>query len=309
MSKLVSSSLKLQLFFAVLVSLATAALIFGITIFAGNALLDRTVYGQAFARKMAERQISSLQDYIYESSISLENLQRLNAWFSRGKKIYLTVYMDDTIIYESPFSGQTRGALDPQKFDPDMEDSSNEFVLTFQGGVEARAFLYYYAGGIYYFWLTALAWLAAFISFSLSFVMLINRKLDYISQLKRELDILSGGQLEYPVTLDGSDELGELAAGIDHMRRSIIEHQEIEKQMRSANSELITAMSHDLRTPLTSLLAYLEIIERKKYADEGQMHSLIHKCLDQTLRIKAMADKLFEYFLAYSTEWESVEME
>ncbi|MBR6628987.1 MAG: argininosuccinate synthase, partial [Bacteroidaceae bacterium] len=83
----------------------------------------------------------------------------------------------------------------------------------------------------------------------------------------------------------------------------------VEQQMRSANSELITAMSHDLRTPLTSLLAYLEIIERKKYVDEEQMYSLIHKSIGQTMRIKNMADKLFEYFLAYATEWEEAEME
>ncbi|MGN0354266.1 MAG: sensor histidine kinase [Muricoprocola sp.] len=79
--------------------------------------------------------------------------------------------------------------------------------------------------------------------------------------------------------------------------------------MRSANSELITAMSHDLRTPLTSLLAFLEIIERKKYKDEQQMDELIHKSVGQTMRIKQMADKLFSYFLAYSTEWEAVDME
>ena len=93
------------------------------------------------------------------------------------------------------------------------------------------------------------------------------------------------------------------------MRRSILKHQETEDQMRSANSELITAMSHDLRTPLTSLLAYLEIIERKKYADEAQMDQLVHKSIHQTLRIKNMADQLFEYFLVYATDWKNDEPE
>jgi signal transduction histidine kinase len=127
--------------------------------------------------------------------------------------------------------------------------------------------------------------------------------------LKKELDILSGGQLEYAVTVHGSDEIGKLAQGIDQMRRSILKHQELEDQMRSANSELITAMSHDLRTPLTSLLAYLEIIGRKKYTDEAQMDQLIQKSIGQTLRIKNMADQLFEYFLVYATDWESEETE
>ena len=93
------------------------------------------------------------------------------------------------------------------------------------------------------------------------------------------------------------------------MRKSILNHQEIENQMRSANSELITSMSHDLRTPLTSLLAYLELIERKKYADEEQMNSLIQKSVGQTMRIRDMADRLFRYFFVYATEWENSELE
>lgn len=190
-----------------------------------------------------------------------------------------------------------------------MEDPDNEYLLTLHGDVKVRAFLYYYAGDAFYFWMTVISGLLAFAAFSLCFIVLISRKVAYITRLKEELDILSCGQLEYPVTITGKDELGELASGIDQMRQSIIKHQEVENQMRSANSELITAMSHDLRTPLTSLLAYLEILERKKYSDEDQMQRLIHKSVAQTLRIKAMADKLFEYFLAYATEWESADME
>ena len=153
------------------------------------------------------------------------------------------------------------------------------------------------------------AGLLAFTAFSLCFVVLINRKVVYITQLKEELDIISGGQLEYPVTIIGQDELAELALGVDQMRRSIQKHNEIESQIRSANSELITAMSHDLRTPLTSLLAYLEIIERKKYTDEAQKDQLVHKSINQAMRIKTMADQLFEYFLVYATEWEPAQME
>lgn len=93
------------------------------------------------------------------------------------------------------------------------------------------------------------------------------------------------------------------------MRRSILAHQKAEDEMRAANSELVTAMSHDLRTPLTSLLAYLELIDRGKYADEAQLKHFISRSLDNTLRIKSMADKLFEYFLVYSSEWEHETME
>lgn len=309
MSKKIAESLKLQLFCAVLISLFSGVAIFGLSFLLGNTLLDKTVYGNSFSEQMADQQFSMLQDYVEEEKISLGNLQRLNAWCSRGEKVYLTIYHDGILVYESPVSGKTHTELPVQKYDLSEEDTDSKYTLTLSDDVTVRAFLYYYAGDAFYFWMTIISGLFAFFAFSLCFVVLIGRKVSYVAKLKEELDILSGGQLEYPVTIIGRDELGELALGIDQMRRSIIRHQDAESKMRSANSELITAMSHDLRTPLTSLLAYLEIIERKKYKNEQQMEELIHKSVGQTMRIKQMADKLFAYFLAYATEWEAVEME
>ena len=309
MSKRILKSLRLQLLSAVLISFAVAVLFFGISFCLGDTMLDKTVYGQTFAETMADQHFSQLQEYVEEESISLTNLQRLNPWCSRGDKVYLTLYQGDTLIYESPQSRRIRGDLYVQEYDPDLEDPENKYALVLEGGVTVRAFLYYYSGDAFYYGLLVLSGLVAFLAFSLCFVALISRKISYINLLKKELDILSGGQLEYAVTVHGSDEIGELALGIDQMRRSILKHQELEDQMRSANSELITAMSHDLRTPLTSLLAYLEIIERKKYADEAQMDQLVHKSIHQTLRIKNMADQLFEYFLVYATDWKNDEPE
>lgn len=309
MNKRIHKSLRLQLLSAVLISFAVSLAAFGVAYFLGDTMLDKTVYGQTFAETMADQHFSQLQEYVEEESISLTNLQRLNPWCSRGDKVYLTLYQGDTLIYESPQSGRIRGDLYVQEYDPDLEDPENKYALVLEGGVTVRAFLYYYSGDAFFYGLLVVSGLAAFLAFSLCFIALINRKVSYINLLKEELDILSGGQLEYAVTVHGSDEIGELALGIDQMRRSILKHQELEDQMRSANSELITAMSHDLRTPLTSLLAYLEIIERKKYEDEAQMEQLVHKSINQTMRIKKMADQLFEYFLVYATDWEDDDME
>ena len=52
------------------------------------------------------------------------------------------------------------------------------------------------------------------------------------------------------------------------MRLSIIENMKKEQQMLQANKELVTAMSHDLRTPLTTLTGYLEILNMEHIRDE-----------------------------------------
>ncbi len=307
LSKHFSRSLSAQLMGGVLLSLLAAALVFALCSFAGSMLLGRTVYGKAFESQMANRQFSELQSYVEREAITINNLHRLNAWCSRGDQVYLTVYVNGVIRYESPIAAT--GELEEDDFDVSFENPDREYSLQLSDGTQAQAFLYYYAGDAYYYWVVVLSALLAFATFSVCFIVFVHRKLRYVKQLKEELDILSSGDLHYAVTVKGVDELGELAQGIEQMRRSILAHQETEEQMRSANSQLVTAMSHDLRTPLTSLLAYLELMERGKYESEEQLRHFTQRSLEKGLQIKSMADKLFEYFLVYSSEWEPPELE
>ncbi len=299
--------LSAQLFKSVLLSLLAAIIVFIPCLSLGNQLLAKTVYGRPFMAQMADEQFAKLQEYVAQRQVTMENLHLLNAWCSRGDKVYLTVYLHGRILYESPQAANVEP--NPEDFNVSFEDEEQEYALTLSDGTAVQVFLYYYAGDAFYYWVLAASGLLAFTVFSVCFIGLVNHKLRYIKRLKRELDILAGGDLHYPVTVKGQDELAELAFGIDQMRCSILTHQKAEEQIRSANSQLVTAMSHDLRTPLTSLLAYLELLERGKYSDEAQLRHFISRSLENTLRIKNMADKLFEYFLVYSTEWEQPDLE
>ena len=307
MSRRISGSLSAQLLGGVLLSLLAAAAVFLLCFSLGTQVLDQTVYGEPFMDKMADRQFQSLQSYVTRERVTAKNLHRLNLWCSQGDKVYLVIYQNDTVLFDSSVSGEEGPA--PEEFDPAWESPDREYTLVLGDGTETRAFLYYYAEDIFYYWAAILSGLISFAAFSLCFIAFVHRKLRDIKRLKRELDILAGGDLNYPVTVKGMDELGELASGVDQMRRSILAHQEAEEQMRSANSQLVTAMSHDLRTPLTSLLGYLELLDRGKYDGEEQLRHFIRQSLGKTLQIKDMADKLFEYFLVYSSEWERPDME
>ena len=310
-----SQSLKVQLFVGIVISMTAAVIVFFIFYFFGNVLVDRTFYSEAFTDKMASRQFKRLQSYVLQENITTNKLNQLNAWCNRGEGIYLAIYNDDILIYMSPTAiNQEFSADDPEQSESehpasDMQNLEREFTLVLSDGITTQAFLYYYAGDAYYYLMIGMAGLLAFAVFSLCFITLVNRKLRYIQKLKNELDILAGGNLEYPVTVKGQDELGMLASGIDEMRRSILNHQIAEAEIRSANSQLVTAMSHDLRTPLTSLLVFLELLDMDKVSDEDQKRHLIRQSHAKALSIKSMADKLFEYFLVYTTEWEEPVME
>ena len=78
-----------------------------------------------------------------------------------------------------------------------------------------------------------------------------------------------------------------------------------EDAIRQTNQELISAISHDLRTPLTVLNGYLEVL-RMDNADEEKRALYLNKCLQKTADIKALTDHMFEYAFAYETNEEAV---
>ncbi len=129
----------------------------------------------------------------------------------------------------------------------------------------------------------------------------INKKIGYIGQLEKEIKILECGDLNYNISIKSNDELSSLAQSIDDMRKSFIEKLESENEARLANSELITALSHDLRTPLTALVGYLDIIEYKKYKTNEAFNQYIHNSREKAYQIKYLSDKLFEYFTVFNT--------
>ncbi|WML32770.1 histidine kinase dimerization/phospho-acceptor domain-containing protein [Clostridium sp. OS1-26] len=57
----------------------------------------------------------------------------------------------------------------------------------------------------------------------------------------------------------------------------------------------LTNISHDLKTPLTSILGYLNIIKEEKYEDKKEFESYIDKINRKSLFLKSMLDDFFQY--------------
>ena len=118
-----------------------------------------------------------------------------------------------------------------------------------------------------------------------------------ITRLGREVTAVADGDVNRKITTDGEDEITRLCADVEYMRISMLENIEKEHAALEANKELITAMSHDIRTPLTVLLGYLDIM--KLNAPEGDMQQYIEASERTALRLKKMSDDMFGYFLVY----------
>ena len=95
----------------------------------------------------------------------------------------------------------------------------------------------------------------------------------------------------------GNDELGVLARELDQMRSTLYTNIQQEVESRRANQDLITAMSHDLRTPLTILHGYLDILALGRNPE--QQSEYVRRCLQKTEDIQQLTDRMFEYSLVY----------
>ena len=119
-----------------------------------------------------------------------------------------------------------------------------------------------------------------------------------IVSLSREAAEVSAGDLEKPITVKGVDEIAALAKDMDAMRRSVIERMGNERRAWEANSELITAISHDIRTPMTSLIGYLGLMKENSLPEE-QRKQFTQSAYDKAMELKSLTDELFRYFLVF----------
>lgn len=130
--------------------------------------------------------------------------------------------------------------------------------------------------------------------------------LNYVSRLTKRIYRLSGeaaeiggGDLDHEITVSGGDELSMLARHMDYMRRSVIERMGNERRAWQANTELITAISHDIRTPMTSLIGYLGILDEDDFEDKARCHEFVGYSYGKAMELKELTDELFKYFLVF----------
>lgn len=99
-------------------------------------------------------------------------------------------------------------------------------------------------------------------------------------------------------TEEGNHELAILTKNVEHMRSTMVSSLEKEKMALDANAELITSMSHDIRTPLTVLLGYLDVM--KTVNEDERLNEYISASETTALKLKEISDDMFRYFLVFS---------
>ncbi len=179
-----------------------------------------------------------------------------------------------------------------------------DFPLKFANGT-AQVMLYNYERTLFvypFLFVCLLLSVAFFVGIVLLFL---NRKIRQVLILKDEILTMSAGDLNHQIPDLGGNEIGILASELNHLRESLSDNISREQESRKANQDLITALSHDLRTPLTILNGYLEVLKLGR--NPRTQEEYLDRCLKKTEDIKELTDRMFEYALV-AEETETPEM-
>lgn len=133
------------------------------------------------------------------------------------------------------------------------------------------------------------------ILFLVFFFIFSKKMIGYLDEITRGLQEIAKGNLEYRIVTKSSDEMGTVADNFNQMTEKLRKSIEEERYAERTKNELITGVSHDLRTPLTSVLGYLETIETDRYKDEVELRYYTSIAYEKTKNLKQLIDHLFEY--------------
>lgn len=122
-------------------------------------------------------------------------------------------------------------------------------------------------------------------------VWLALRQVKSFQKIQEGVELMKEGNLQYQIELDGKGEFAELASNINGINQNFKQAVHNELKNERMKTELITNVSHDIRTPLTSLITYTDLLKTETDPDKIQEYVEI---LDQkSKRLKVLTDDLF----------------
>ena len=214
--------------------------------------------------------------------------------------LYRAGYYPQAMLWNEPFN--TFFQMTYRWIDEDVNQVYDR-PIRFKNGYASVIISFYHSS----FFIVPYAIFCLFLCISLFLAVIlyfVGRKLKITVLLEESILKMSAGDLTTPIPSAGLDELGILAAELDKLRCTLQENILKEQELHKSNQELIAALSHDLRTPLTILKGYLEIARLNR--NPSIQTEYLNRCLKKTDDIKELTDRMFEYALVYDTEADNV---
>ena len=131
--------------------------------------------------------------------------------------------------------------------------------------------------------------------FTVTFMILQEKSLRYITKISDAMQNISEGDLNVTVEVEGDDEFSSMAANLNKMVEDLKELRDKERESERTKNELITNVAHDLRTPLTSIIGYLELLSGDVKLEPEIQKKYINIAYVKTKRLEKLIEDLFGF--------------
>lgn len=157
-------------------------------------------------------------------------------------------------------------------------------------------------------WLYSLCGIVFAVIWLFLFLFMLGQRLAYLVTIIKGVEELRQKRMNYELLLDGEDELTELAASINFLAQSQREISRREKELKEEREAWIRSLSHDIRTPLTSMMAYSEFLKGKGVLSQNEMEEYISLMQSKTEQIKILTEQLMDGFAGKEERIDNVKL-
>jgi two-component system sensor histidine kinase VanS len=135
---------------------------------------------------------------------------------------------------------------------------------------------------------------AGIVLFIVFFLFLTKKFIVYIKEISDGINQISLGNLDNRIVINNEDEFALIAEKLNRMADDIKDIMESERRSEYAKNELVTSIAHDLRTPLTSIIGYLDLVSGKELPSDIR-RKYIEIAYSKSKRLENLIDDLFTY--------------
>ena len=316
-------SLRVKLLKTMILALVIAAATFVVIKEVGDFLVWRYYMDEQAQKERIDGYIFDFQEYVKKNKLSVNNHKKISDW-SRGKYFDMVFYKNSSLIYAPEWFEDYEAETESERLDDDSWFSGErgfEQYLTEEARIAYRRALddilkgnrslspVYFSDGtllvtvvdysedLIYNIIFVFALVFAFAVLAIIMMLGFTRLVFRVKRLAQDIRLAESTNSTVSIALDGDDELALLADDVNSMRNSVVDNMTKERQAWEANTGLITAMSHDIRTPLTVMLGYLDLLELQNENPDSKEY--ITACKENALRLKRLSDEMFSYFLVF----------
>lgn len=131
----------------------------------------------------------------------------------------------------------------------------------------------------------------AFLSFPV--VLIFLKQMGYLNRIMKHTEKMAEGKATSELNVKGKFPFANHAANLNKVREGVQKSMSEQAKSERLKTELITNVSHDLRTPLTSIITYTDLLKSDDLTDEERKHyvDVIDK---KSARLKTLIEDLFE---------------